>query len=253
MCRYANVLFPLWLSVIHLSLCVYGTKFEDFKDDHGLRRKLVLRDGTTKPAWKKFGQGAVPTKWANATIYYRYSESFSAEQRTTINHVLGIVQNASCVQFVERTLEKNYTLFSPGPTCASHVGMQGGRQTVFLAKGCFTTARIARQVLHLLGFHAELNRPDRDAYIDVNWSNIKPGMMRAFYRYPEESHLTLNLPFDFHSVSFFDNTRDYGLDSSKWIVRSNNSSVMTLGNENGFSVLDLRKINKVYCDRLRST
>lgn len=78
-------------------------------------------------------------------------------------------------------------------------------------------------------------------------------MMRAFYRYPEESHLTLNSPFDFHSVSFFDNTRDYGLDSSKWIVRSKNSSVVTLGNKDGFSALDLRKINKVYCDRLRST
>ena len=51
----------------------------------------------------------------------------------------------------------------------------GGRQEITLGSGCRDRGRVIHEIMHALGFYHEHNRPDRDRYIRVLWSNMKKG------------------------------------------------------------------------------
>ena len=49
-----------------------------------------------------------------------------------------------------------------------------GRMEVGLHQnGCVTERIVVHELLHVLGFRHEHNRPDRDAHITMHWNNIK--------------------------------------------------------------------------------
>lgn len=61
--------------------------------------------------------------------------------------------------------------------CWSYVGHQGGRQDVSLrSTSCLYIDTVQHEVLHALGFHHEQVRSDRDAYVTILSTNIRPGL-----------------------------------------------------------------------------
>ena len=40
---------------------------------------------------------------------------------------------------------------------------------------------VVHELLHILGFRHEQNRPDRDQFVDIDWSNIREGAASNFF------------------------------------------------------------------------
>ena len=57
--------------------------------------------------------------------------------------------------------------------CSSyHVGKVGGQQGLFLSNKCSEMTEVMRTINLALGLQYETLRPDRDAYVSINWDNI---------------------------------------------------------------------------------
>ena len=55
------------------------------------------------------------------------------------------------------------------------VGCQKGGQTLNIVYNCEKFKETMHDVLHALGMYHEIQRPDRDEYVDIVWNNIIPG------------------------------------------------------------------------------
>jgi hypothetical protein len=64
----------------------------------------------------------------------------------------------------------------------------GGAQEVSLDRGCVTLPTVIHELMHVVGFGHEQERPDQSRYITVNYTNIKKGKLFVCYLY---KHLVL--------------------------------------------------------------
>ena len=90
---------------------------------------------------------------------------------------------ATCIRFVPRTSnDVDYVILKKtGEGCWSHVGRNGGGQTVSLDDdGCVFTDIVQHELMHAAGFWHEQSRYDRDDYVTINWDNIIPGIFVKF-------------------------------------------------------------------------
>ena len=46
---------------------------------------------------------------------------------------------------------------------------------------CMVSGIVQHELIHVLGFFHEQSRPDRDAYVSIQWANIDPGMFLSVY------------------------------------------------------------------------
>ena len=86
------------------------------------------------------------------------------------------IQDQSCIQFVQRTTEKDYVqIVSNTRGCHSEIGRTGtGRQAINLERGlCMSVETVTHELMHALGFAHEHNRPDRNKYISINEDNVE--------------------------------------------------------------------------------
>ncbi len=91
---------------------------------------------------------------------------------------LNIFHELTCVRIIARTTESDYVVIkrNAGSLCSSHVGMQGGRQSMTLAERCVKRpGSTVHEMMHVLGFHHEQCREDRDNFVNVFFDNIKQG------------------------------------------------------------------------------
>ena len=56
-------------------------------------------------------------------------------------------------------------------------GEEGSQEVALDEWGCLYDDLIVHEAMHALGFFHEHQRPDRDAYVKVNWDNIVDGSL----------------------------------------------------------------------------
>ncbi|KAF4517888.1 hypothetical protein B566_EDAN001842, partial [Ephemera danica] len=84
----------------------------------------------------------------------------------------------TCVRFRPRVTSRDedyVSIESFKAGCYSAVGRIGGRQILNLqARGCTALIGIPiHELMHVIGFHHEHSRSDRDTYVKIHWNNIE--------------------------------------------------------------------------------
>lgn len=112
-----------------------------------------------------------PAYWKNGIVPYILSEGFTIELRDHIRRSMQMLTLATlhCIKFVQRTDEKDYVNISASFGCFSKIGFVGGEQKTHLNSGCLHRfGATQHELMHILGFHHETSRQDRDNYVFVN-------------------------------------------------------------------------------------
>ena len=131
--------------------------------------------------------------------YYIETEAVNAEGATPMAandvRVLGAVADweaKTCIRFTQCASEEGcarpYVRFIAGDTCNSPVGTSSGRvNTINLASGCSTGAAI-HEIGHSLGLRHEQSRKDRDEYVVVDLTAVRPGTEHNFGKMGSNGH-----------------------------------------------------------------
>jgi hypothetical protein len=108
---------------------------------------------------------------------------------------------------------------------------------------CLNVGIIQHEFLHALGFTHEQNRPDRDAYASINWSNnIVPKHEHNFQTDPTSE--TLDSSYANGSVLHY-STHAFAIDNVIETITTHDSSV-TVGLRDGASEQDSIKVRLLY-------
>eukprot|EP00795_Rhopilema_esculentum_P016336 gene16336-7726_t len=214
----------------------------DIVDDVATRQQI---DAEAYGIASTFDAIAGRRKWENGVVPYVYG-SVGSKAISAIEAAFRDYHAKTCLKFVKRTNQRDYIIFNAKGGCYSHIGRQGGQQEVSIGRGCEYKATTIHEIMHAIGFYHEQSRRDRDNYITVNFNNIVKGMEYNFNKYRQGEASTLGEPYDKKSVMHY---AKYAF-SKQWgklqtIVSKSNPSE-ELGNEVGFSSIDLRQINKYY-------
>ena len=188
-------------------------------------------------------------RWPDGEIPYVISASFNRRQRGVIYEAMREFDLESCVRWRPRTYgDRDYVHILKDNGCYSRVGRVGyGGQVLSLGRGCVHKGTVVHEMLHAAGFWHEQSRPDRDEFVAIRWENIKNGKEDNFARYSRGEVSTLELPYDLRSVMHYD-ARAFSRNGRPTIVpvNSNNARLAELGQDDGMTKLDVKKLNTLY-------
>ncbi|GGL73946.1 hypothetical protein GCM10010840_10040 [Deinococcus aerolatus] len=182
-------------------------------------------------------------RWAGRTVPYTFASNVPQAIRDRV------VQAASTIGATTNTIvtprtstkQRDYVqiTYNTGTSCASGLGMTGGRQTITLADRC-STGSIIHEFGHTLGLFHEQTRPDRDQYVEIVWANI-PADWQSQYEIRSGSAGYGAYDFDsiMHYPAYFD---------GKLAIRPLDASVdlNRMGQRNGYSPTDVNTLNAMY-------
>lgn len=76
------------------------------------------------------------------------------EHEKMIKSALRLIEDYTCVEFVERTNQEDFITFQDYRACFSLLGRSGGEQPISLSRvGCMTRGTIQHEVMHALGYN----------------------------------------------------------------------------------------------------
>ncbi|OWA50487.1 putative Embryonic protein UVS.2 [Hypsibius exemplaris] len=196
-------------------------------------------------------------KWTDLVIPFAFSKTFQSEpdRMQLVLDAMDVFQKATCLTFVQRTTETQYLQISADSLgCYSDVGKQPpnppdfkGQRVGLSINECFpgNKSGIAQhQIMHAIGFYHEHSRLDRDEYVDIDWSSIK---LEGKNQFLVKFHTTaFGEPYDFGSVLHY-GMYEFARRPTVWTIRPKAKyRDQVIGQRDGLSATDIRKINKMY-------
>lgn len=211
--------------------------------------------------------------WTNRQIPYEIAPEISSSNAAALKRMFQDIADQTCVKFVLRLrTDPNYVLIKGGNKCSAPLGMpsslsssslgssgnSGSRgssssaavtpviSNVVLGTSCFTTKRVGRRLMNLLGIPHETSRPDRDQFVEINMKNIRTGYDNQLKQLPASAYLpgVLNVPYDLQSITQYAD-EDIAKDSSTYAIRSKARRSADIGGS-VFSPADYEKIRRAY-------
>lgn len=202
--------------------------------------------------------------WTNGKVPYEFSSDISTSNAAAMKRMFQDIEDKTCVRFVPKTRsDKNYAMIQSGNKCSAPLGMASGSSTsktslsssssstgtpsnIILGQSCFTTQRVARRIMNLLGIPHETSRPDRDDFVEINFSNLRPGYDKQVKQVARSAFLAgvLDVPYDLQSVTQYTDD-DIAANTANWAIRAKSRRNVQMGGDT-FSSSDWAKIRKAY-------
>ncbi|XP_029988035.1 meprin A subunit beta-like isoform X1 [Sphaeramia orbicularis] len=184
-------------------------------------------------------------RWPKSVPYY-LEDSLEINAKGVILKAFEQYRLKTCIDFTPRKGKGNYISVYKGPGCFSSVGNQRwGSQRLSIGEHCDSVATVEHEFLHALGFWHEQSRSDRDDYVDIIWSNIKPNKGNNFAKHDDTESSALGVPYDYMSVMHYGKMY-FTTGSGPTIVTKDPHFSDVIGQRIGFSASDLTKLNRLY-------
>ncbi|XP_055340482.1 uncharacterized protein LOC129589668 [Paramacrobiotus metropolitanus] len=187
------------------------------------------------------------SRWPQGIVPYDISYGIGEMELTpAIHSAMDTIsrKTANCIRFRPRTNETAFLLFvSSRSICKATLGYaRYGKNTIGLSRQC-AVHDIVHELLHVLGYHHEHTRPDRDNYITVHLENIR-GRWRNNYVKRNDVDL-MGFPYDYHSIMHYPSeVGSVAENPQKPVMTTKNGVVIKHNTE--LSDLDVQKILAAY-------
>jgi len=210
------------------------------------QERQILNSSLVLNGTERNGIRDMRRRWGDKKIPYTFGATFNSQERRIIDAAIADYSANTCIRIVPRTNENDYVEFIKDGGCYSYWGRTGGKQPISLGGGCVQKGIVIHEIMHAAGFLHEQSRPDRDTYIRINTQNILNGFQSQFNKYPDSLVQVFGQPYDYKSVMHyseyaFSRDRRAGL---KTIVAHDGTT--PLGQRNGFTQIDINKLNALY-------
>ncbi|CAF1633502.1 unnamed protein product [Adineta ricciae] len=220
----------------------------DFEGDIILAPDTIYRGIGVKSPLARWPNGIVPYEILSEYDAYDQAKIVAAMRRLERLVSLNPHGQSFCIRFRPKTDDDNYFIsIKNGSGCSSFVGrvFEGGQPvTLEMKTYCVDReATIMHEFIHALGFWHEQSRPDRDDYITIDFSNVRPGTEHNFNKYSIELTDTLNLPYDYNSVMHYSKTA-FSVNGSPTIITKDPN--VWIGQRNTLSANDIQEIRRYY-------
>ncbi|XP_037088433.1 zinc metalloproteinase nas-15-like [Pollicipes pollicipes] len=189
--------------------------------------------------------------WKGGVINYALSPSFSSRERAVIASAFTEIERQTCLRM--RPIRPgatggDYVFVVKKTGCFSSVGRSGGMQELSLGDGCVFKGIAMHEFMHAAGFWHEQSRPDRDDHVTIHYDNIQAMMEFNFQKYTWGEVQSLGEPYDIGSVMHY-GPYAFARDRSRPTISDRRNTGVTMGQRQGFSSVDVRKLRKLYkCD-----
>ena len=122
--------------------------------------------------------------WPDGKLYYTFDTTIDDTLKSAIQQAMSSYEQLSCIKFVQHTNQMDYVRFRSRSDdgCSSHVGREGGEQTIKIGPRCNRQHTILHEMLHALGVWHEHSRPDRDSFVEILPNNIEVGREHDFLK-----------------------------------------------------------------------
>ncbi|XP_013100975.1 hatching enzyme 1.2-like [Stomoxys calcitrans] len=194
----------------------------------------------------KNGLTSTTTRWPKGIVPYEIGGDFLRQELKVIANAINEYHRKTCIRFVPRTSETDYISIVNGPSgCWSSIGRVGGRQEVNLqTPGCLSKPGTAmHELMHVMGFLHEQNRQERDAFVHIQYRNIKQSAYDNFKKVSPT--ISFGVPYDYGSVMHY-SSKAFTQNGEPTIVAKQPDGNEVMGQRDGFSALDIEKINRMY-------
>lgn len=180
----------------------------EVRNSHSLLDGDIIVDNRNYPLIESIGtRSAYMTTpdyyWPRRKVYYKYHTSFTSSYQAVTQYAMMAITAACGITFEPAgSNTTNYILFKCGNANESYVGMVGGEQVIKIKS--LRQDIITHEIMHALGFFHEHARSDRDSYITVNYSNIRPSHRHSFNKYSSSGYSGIDIDsFDFNSIMLY--------------------------------------------------
>ena len=191
-------------------------------------------------------------RWPGGVVHYSISDRFTVKQFQWIRRAMDVIEEETCIIFKERQNNHRHqppkTLYiKTGYGCSCKVGYRRYGSVLKLHKRCFKRiGHVVHELLHALGIRHEHQRFDRNYYIHINQTAIRPPYVRNYYRRKKRLSYISNagLPYDYNSIMHYPRL-GFSISRTQPIITPIVPCAQ-IGQRKRMSTIDVARINRLY-------